>query len=56
MEHVKRLSMIERFVSRAKFILGQHRYAITSEHFESQLFLKTNCQFWVIKTVQELIA
>ena len=49
-------NMIERFFSRAKFILGQHRYAITPEHFESQLFLQANHRFWEIKIVQELIA
>ena len=49
-------NIFERFFSRAKFILGQHRYVITPEHFESQLFLQANRQFWDIKTVQELIA
>ena len=49
-------NMIECFFRQAKFILGQHRYAKTPEHFESQLFLQANRQFWDNKTVQELIA
>ena len=28
-------NIVDCFFSRAKFILGQHRYAITPEHFES---------------------
>ena len=50
-------NMIERFFfSGAKFFLGQHRYAITPEHFESQLFLQANRRFWDIETVHEFIA
>ena len=49
-------NMIERFFRRAKFTLGQHRYAITPEHFESQFFLQANRRLWDTKTVQELIA
>ena len=46
---------LERFFSKAKFFLGDYRYRITPEHFEAQLFLNVNKDWWDQGTVQDVI-
>ena len=46
---------VERFFSKAKFFLGEHRHALLPENFEGQLFLSMNKQFWGLSVVQEML-
>ena len=46
---------LERFFSKAKFFLGDYRYRITPGHFEAQLFLNVNKDWWDQGTVQDVI-
>ena len=43
--------ILERFLSKAKFFLGEYRQWRRPEHFENQLFFNINSPYWNEKDI-----